>query len=83
MNTINRGLVHRSDQPKSFDPRPGSHSQNQRTSLNTTRFASFFGCHDRAGAVASQLAIVPGYNAPIVRPTVDGERELITMSCDA
>jgi putative SOS response-associated peptidase YedK len=35
---------------------------------------------NRAGAVVEQRAIFPGHEAAVVRPTVDGERELVRMS---
>ena len=36
--------------------------------------------HNRAGDIKPQTAIFPAYDAPVVRPTADGERELVTMS---
>ena len=35
--------------------------------------------HNRACAVESLPAIFPGHTAPVVRPTADGERELLPM----
>ena len=36
--------------------------------------------HNRSGEIKPQTAIFPAYDAPVVRPTADGERELVTMS---
>jgi putative SOS response-associated peptidase YedK len=36
--------------------------------------------HNRAAAFEPRDAIFPGHVAPVVRPTADGERELVTMS---
>ena len=36
--------------------------------------------HNRASEIKSQSAIFPGYDAPVVRATGDGERELASMS---
>jgi putative SOS response-associated peptidase YedK len=35
---------------------------------------------NRAAACEPQDAIFPGYEAPVVRPAADGERELVQMS---
>ena len=36
--------------------------------------------HNRAGTIIPLPAIFPGYDAPVIRATPDGERELVTMS---
>ena len=36
--------------------------------------------HNRSDAIAPVPAIFPGYDAPVIRATSDGERELVTMS---
>lgn len=52
-------------------------------SITTTKEAAlrlFRVSHNRAGSFAPAPAVFPGWQAPVVRRTADGERELLNMS---